>query len=208
MFRAVRKLAAAYLPIYFLLLVVGREFLRFLFTDRYANAWPVFAINLTLLPLSIILFDPLYRAHAEQRYFLIRLRIVLFAMLVPMLWFGTARFGLVGAISAVVIVSLAERVAAIIRFSRILGVSWSDVALGIDIGKLAVAAGVAALGTAFVRTHILDHRPIFILILCGLVFGVIYLAGVLLLGIPSSDEKRLALTRLLPMVPSSLRPNL
>src|SRR6266849_5561216 len=65
--RAIRKLAAAYLPIYALLLVVGPEFIRFLFTDRYVNSWPVFATNLTLLPLSIILMDPLYRAYAEQR---------------------------------------------------------------------------------------------------------------------------------------------
>jgi O-antigen/teichoic acid export membrane protein len=206
MIRAIRKLAAAYLPIYFLLLVAGREFIRFLFTDRYADAWPVFAVNLTLLPISVILFDPLYRAYAEQRYFLIRLRIVLCLAIIPLLWFGTARFGPVGAIAAVVAVLLTERVITIIRFSGILGLSWSDAALAMDVGKLAVAAGAAGLATALVRARILGHKPIFILIVCGVIFGAVYLAGVLVLRIPSPDEKRFALARLMAILPSSLRP--
>ncbi len=208
MFRAIRKLAAAYLPIYFLLLVVGREFIRFLFTARYANAWPVFAVNLSLLLISIILFDPLYRAYADQRYFLIRMRLVLFGVVVLLLWFGTKYFGLVGAISSVVIVSLAERVITVIRFSRILGAKWSDLTELADVAKLALIAAAAALVTAVVRTQILGYKPFFILAICGVVFAVIYVAGVLLWGIPTPDEKRMVLNRLRPFVPPSLRPRL
>ncbi len=208
MFRAIRKLAAAYLPIYFLLLVVGREFIRFLFTARYANAWPVFAVNLTLLPISIILFDPLYRAYADQRYFLIRMRMALFAVVVVLLWFGTKYFGLVGAISSVVIVSLAERVVTIIRFKRILGVTWSDLAELTDVVKLALVAIAAAVVTAFVRVQILGYKPFYILAICGIVFAIVYVAGVLLLGIPTSDEKRMVLNRVRPFVPPFLRPRL
>ena len=206
MLRAIRKLAAAYLPIYFLMLVVGREFIAFLFTDRYASAWPVFVVNLTLLPVSMILFDPLYRAYANQRYFLIRMRIVLCAALIPLLWFATARFELVGAIATVVIILLTERVVTILRFRPIFKLTWSDLPLLADIGKLAIAAGLAALGTALVRARLLGHKPIFVLLVCGVIFGAIYLAGVLLLRIPSEDEKRFALARLMPMVPASLRP--
>ena len=202
MVRAIRKLAAAYLPLYFLLLVVGPEFIRFLFTDRYASAWPVFAIYLTLLPISMILYDPLYRAFADQRYFLIRLRIVLLAALIPLLWFGSAQFGLVGAISAVVVVLAAERVVTLIRFSRILGVSWTDVPLALDIGKLALAAGGAGLATMFLRVHLLAHKPFFVLAVCGTAFAVIYIVAVLLLRIPSQDE----LDRVGRIVPASLRP--
>ena len=208
MLRAIRKLAAAYLPIYFLLLVVGHEFIRFLFTNRYADAWPVFIVNLTLLPISIILFDPLYRAYADQRYFLIRMRMALFAMIVLLLWFGTTYFGLVGAIASVVIVSLTERVITIIRFSRILGASWSDLAAVIDIAKLALVSGIAACVTVFVRLQILSYKPFFILAICGTVFGIVYVAGVLLWGIPTADEKRMVLSRVMPLVPSSLRPRL
>src|SRR5260370_2029136 len=153
MARAMRKLAAAYLPIYAVLLVLGREFIRFLFTDQYVDSWPVFAVNLTLLPLSIVLYDRLCRAFAEQRYFLIRLRVVLVLVIIPLLWFGMAYFGMVGAISAVVAASLAERSVLSIRFGSVLGVTGKDVVLLKDIAKLAVAALVAALLTAFVRTR-------------------------------------------------------
>ena len=73
MARAARKLAAVYFPVYVFLMVAGREFIRLLFTARFADSWPIFAINLTLLPLGIILLDPLYRAFQRERYFLLRL---------------------------------------------------------------------------------------------------------------------------------------
>lgn len=190
MARAMRKLAAAYLPIYALLLVVGREFIRFLFTDRYLNSWPVFAVNLTLLPIGIILADPLCRAYAEQRYYLIRVRAVLLFAVALLLWFGTTYFGLVGAISAVVAVVLAERVVIIIRFGHILGVRRNDIVLVKDVGKFALAAAGAALVTAVVRAQILAAKPLMILAVCGTTFGAMYVLGVLLLGVPYDREWR------------------
>jgi O-antigen/teichoic acid export membrane protein len=44
--RGMRKLAAIYFPLYALLMVVGREFIAFLFTSQYLASWPIFAINL------------------------------------------------------------------------------------------------------------------------------------------------------------------
>ena len=205
MTRAMRKLALAYLPIYALMLVVGREFIRFLFTDRYLSAWPIFAVNLTLLPISIILLDPLYRAYAEQRYFLIRLRTVLLVAVVVLLWFGTARFGPVGAISAVVIVSFAERVVTVFRFSRLLGIQRTDVVLVKDLGKIALAAAGAALVAASARAWMLAAKPIIILLVCGVIFAGVYVLGVFLLAIPFPEEKRMALEKLITFLPPSVR---
>lgn len=199
--RAIRKLSAAYLPIYALLLVVGPEFIRFLFTDRYLNSWPVFAVNLTLLPMSILLLDPLYRAYAEQRYFLIRLRIVLVLVVLILLWFGTAYFGLTGAIAAVVIANMLERVIAGIRFGRVIGVTRHDASLATDIGKIALATAGAALITAVVRAGMPGAKPIIILLVCGVVFGAVYLVGVLLLKIPSYEEKKVVIDRLHRFLP-------
>ncbi len=80
--RAARKLAAVYFPVYVFLMVVGREFIRVLFTARFADSWPIFAVNLTLLPFGIVLLDPLYRAFERERYFLLRFRLVLAAVLI------------------------------------------------------------------------------------------------------------------------------
>src|SRR5207245_3824786 len=61
--RAVRKLAAVYFPAYAFLLIMRREFIVGLFTDRYAASIPVFAVNLTLIPLGVLLLVPIMRAH-------------------------------------------------------------------------------------------------------------------------------------------------
>ena len=67
--RAGRKLAVVYFAAYALLLVVGPELIKLLFTNRYAESWPVFAVNLTLLPLNILMLDAIFRAYASQRFF-------------------------------------------------------------------------------------------------------------------------------------------
>jgi O-antigen/teichoic acid export membrane protein len=188
-----RKLAVAYLPICALLLVVGPELIRFLFTDRYLSSWPVFAVNVTLLPLSIVLLDPLYRAYTEQRYFLIRVRIVLVLAVILFLWFGTSHFGLVGAIVAVVAVNLTERIVTGIRFGRVMGVTRHDVSLLKDVGRIALAAAGAALVAIFIRAQMLAAGPLTILLVCGATFTVIYAACIFLLKIPSREEKRAVL---------------
>jgi O-antigen/teichoic acid export membrane protein len=203
--RAMRKLAAAYLPIYALLMVVGPEFIRFLFTDRYLSSWPVFAVNLSLLPLSIFLMDPLYRAYVEQRYFLIRVRAVLVVVVMVLLWIGTKYFGLVGAIAAVVVVNCTERIVTGIRFGRVLGVTRSDLFLTRDLVKLGVSAAAAAAVAAVIRANMLPAKPLVILLVCGAAFTMVYIFAILLLRIPSLEEKAVVMDRLMPMLPGSLR---
>jgi O-antigen/teichoic acid export membrane protein len=189
MARAMRKLAAVYFPVYALLMVVAHEFIGFLFTRRYLASVPVFMINLTLLLMGILLQDPLFRADVEQRFFLIRLRVVLCLLLTAGLWFGTTQFGLVGAISAVVFVGVTERIVMAIRFGRILGVTRKDLGLLKDIGKLALAAAAAALVTGAVRLPLRGQKPLIVLFACGFVFSLVYLGVVLLVKGATAEEQ-------------------
>jgi len=188
MARAMRKLAAVYFPVYALMVVVAHEFISFLFTRSYLASVPVFLINLTLLLLGIVLQDPLFRAYVEQRFFLIRLRVVLCVLLTAGLWVGITRFGMVGAISAVVLVGVAERAVMAIRFGRILGVTRKDIVLLKDVGKLALAAAAAGLVTAVVRLPLRGAKPLIVLMACGIVFSLIYVGGVLLAGVVTPEE--------------------
>jgi hypothetical protein len=186
-----RKLAAAYFPVYALLMVVAPELISFVFTRRYLPAVPIFLINLTLLLAGILLQDPLFRAYQDQRFFLIRLRVVLCILLVGGLWFATTRFGAVGAITVVVGVGVIERIVTAIRFGRILGVTRKDIVLLKDAGKLALAAGAAGLLTAVVRLPLRGQKPLIVLIACGIVFSLAYLSGTLLAGVVTPEEKDL-----------------
>src|SRR5580698_2823976 len=172
---AARKLAAVYFPVYVLLLVVGREFIRVLFTSRFADSWPIFAVNLTLLPLSIVLLDPLYRAFERERYFLLRLRLALAAALMAALWLFTARLGLLGVIVVVVAVAVIERAVMTIHFLRLLGVTARDLVLLRDIVKLALLALAAGLFSAVVRLSLARESALVVLLGCGLAFAAVYL---------------------------------
>lgn len=188
---AIRKLAAVYLPLFVLLLIIGKEFLTVMFTTAYVDSWPIFAINLLLLPISLMEVDAVVRAFEGHRFFLLRLQVVLSIFMVFALWYGISRFGLVGAISVVVLVNLLSRVALAVKFSRVLGVNLRDVLLLKDVGKLAVAAGVAGLFCLLVRSLMLagNTRPLLMLIVCSAVFAAVYVPAILLLGVPTSDER-------------------
>ena len=187
--RAMRKLSAFYLPIYAFLMVCGREFIAFLFTPAYLDSWPVFAVNLTLLPLSVLEFDSVIRAYAEHRYFMLKLRAVLFALLLVALWFGVLRFGVLGAIGVVVGINLLERVATALKFGRVIGARAADARLLKDVGKVALAAAAAAGAAALTRQALAGASPFAVLAACGAVFGAAYLAGLLLLGVPEPEER-------------------
>jgi O-antigen/teichoic acid export membrane protein len=191
MARAIRKLAAVYFPLYFLLLVTGREFLVVLFTEQYLASWPVFAVNLFLIPMAILgnAFDPVIRAHAEYRYFLLKVRAVLLALLVVVLWFYTPRLGLVGVIATVVVMNLIERLITFIKAARIVGAGRSDVLLLKDVGKIVIASALAG-GVAFaVRAFLGGSHPFLTLILCGAAFALAYLIFISLFGVLTSGER-------------------
>src|ERR1700749_3199006 len=168
--RVMRKLAAFFFPVYALFMVVGREFIEFLFTPSSLGAWPILAVNLTLLPFSIVMLDPLARAYAEHRYYLLKLRAMMFFVLVGGLWFGVARYGLLGAVGTIVAISVFERLALLQKFARVLKVSRRDVSEFADVAKLAAASLAAACAALVVRGLVAGFRPFYVLaafLVCG-----------------------------------------
>ncbi len=188
MARVMRKLAAIYFPLYIFLMVAGREFITVLFTDRYLASWPIFAINLTMLPVSILVLDPVMRAFAEQRYFLLRLRLGLIALLIVALWLVTRYAGLTAIISVVVLFSLIERIVTAIRMGRIVGVQRSDIRLLKDVGKIAVCSLVAGLIALLTKIYLPNAHPLLLLIVSGIVFSVSYLSAFLMSAILTAGE--------------------
>jgi len=178
--RMLRKLAIVMLPIYFLLLVTGRELITLLFTTRYLASWPIFVVNLTLIPGLFLAtaYDPILRAYPEQFGFLLRTRVVLVAILLGALIWATGRFGLLGAISTVVGVTMLERLIIGIKLIRMLRVTAADWRLLKDVGRVTVAASVAALVAVATRLAVATATPLVALVAVGLAYALAY--GVLL----------------------------
>ncbi|PYQ70515.1 MAG: hypothetical protein DMG01_27380, partial [Acidobacteria bacterium] len=187
--RVMRKLAAVYFPAYAFLLVVRREFITALFTARYADSIPVFAVNLTLIPLGILLVDPIMRAYAEHRHFLLKVHGALVVCIVVALPATISRFGLVGAITVVVIANALARGVILVKAIRILPVEPSDVGLLTDVAKIAAASTAAAALTTLARYVSSSLPPLAALVVCGVCFGIAYATAALALGVLTSEER-------------------
>ncbi|MFL6278397.1 MAG: glycosyltransferase [Blastocatellia bacterium] len=174
--KMIRKLTALYLPLYVLLLVAGREFLTVLFTEQYLPSYPIFAINITLIPLAILssACDPIMRAYAEHRYFLLRVRVLLLGGLVGALWLVTGRYGMVGTISAAISVCFVERLVTAGKAGRVMGVERRDLRLLRDPGKLVAAAAIAGVLAALLRTMLAGRPPLVVLLVVGATFALTY----------------------------------
>lgn len=195
--RSMRKLAAVMFPVYAFLMVVGLQFIEFLFSSRYQASWPIFRINLTLLPLGVLMFDPIVRAYAEYRYSLLKIKLVFFAVLLAALWWTTPRYGMIGAISSVMIVSVADRAVQTVIFGRVLHFGRRHLPLLRDTAKVALCAALAAALTTGVRMLVAGSRPLLVLLVCGAVFTPAYLALIKMFGVVEPNEMQFLLQALL-----------
>ena len=178
--RMMRTLAALYFPIYVFLLVTGREFVTLLFTESYRASWPIFAVNLTLIPLAILTSacDPVLRAHPACIPLMLRIRVALVGLLALLLWGVTAHHWLLGAIVVMVAVNVVDRLTASVVLGRVLGLSWRDLALFRDIAWLAIAAVLAGLVAAGVRILAAGAGPLVVLGASGAALAAAYAVSV------------------------------
>jgi O-antigen/teichoic acid export membrane protein len=188
---AMRKLAAIYFPLCAFLLVMGQEIIVFLFTKKYLASWPVFAVTVMLMPFLIFASDPILRAYAQHRYFMLKVRAALVVVMVFALWWATATLGYVGAIAVMVGIHVLDRLIMTGKACRTLGVTWRDAALLKDLNKIAAAVLLSALVTGLTRLTLLDVRPFFSLLICGIVFSLAYVACFALFGTLSAGEREL-----------------
>jgi hypothetical protein len=70
-----------------------------------------------------------------------------------------------------------------------------------DIGKLALAAAAAGLVAEGVRLLLRGAKPLVVLMVCGMVFSLVYLGAVLLAGILTPEEKDLVRRKIAVLLP-------
>ena len=187
--RVVRRLAIVYWPLYALLLVIGKDLIVLMYTKRFLASWPIFLVNITLIPFMIIVQDPILRAYAQYRYYLLALRIVLLGVLLAGLTWGIRELGLIGAISVVIVISLIERFVIATKVARVLEFKRQDLGMLRDLIPIAGAATAAALPALALR-WLLVGRPAAVTVLsCGALFGLTYIALVYRFRILDAEER-------------------
>jgi O-antigen/teichoic acid export membrane protein len=185
---AINRVAAIQFPAAALLLVTGRDLIVLLYTKTYEASYSVFAINILLLPLSAFLVDPIIRSYLELRKFVLVLRIILTIILLSTLAMIIHRFGMIGAVSAAVIVELIERLMHGWRASKAVEAGAKDLALFSDLAKITIVTVVVGLVTYFVRNLINPDLVVPRLVVAMTCFGALYLTAVYALKLPGSQE--------------------
>lgn len=214
--RAMQKLAFFYFPIYVFLMITARTFIITLFTKEYEASASIFVINLTLLPFSILITDPIVRSYKELgRYFLLT-RMCVLTLSVSVLYLGLGYFGLREMITVAVGAILLEKFVAETMVIRKLGLGWQHLPLIKNIAKIAVIsllAGVVTylvyasaheflqdLGQHFVEDEFAVTRAStlnfaggsLVLTICALVFAPVYLLAANAWGVIEDGERRAA----------------
>jgi O-antigen/teichoic acid export membrane protein len=194
--RASRKLALVYFPVYVALMVVGRDFIVFLFTRQYLDSWPIFAVNLTLLPLGVLVLDPITRAFAGQRFFVLKLRVTLLAATALILWFGTARLGTLGVVTSVVAIQVIAIVATVWKLAHVMSVGRTELASFSGLGRIASAAVLAGVACGLTRQVLGAAAPLLTICVCGALYFITYAGLLIVLDVLTPDER--AMLRWLP----------
>lgn len=155
--RAMQKLAFVYFPVYVFLIITAHTFIITLFTQKYEASVSIFMINLTLLPFSILITDPIVRSYKELGRLFLLTRILVLLSLVGVLYYGLAFFDLTGMITAAVGAILIEKCIAETMVIRKLGLGWQHLPLLKNVAKAAVISILAGAVTYIVYLNLHDY---------------------------------------------------
>lgn len=204
MARVARKLALVYLPLYVFMMTAGRVFMVALFTTRYEASWPIFAVNLTLIPFLIFVADPVVRAYTSERHMLMWLHIFVLASMAVVLWQWGTRMGPIGVISVVVGFNIFARMFMLVRILRLVGARGSDLKLMKGVGVIGIVALLASLPVFPVLWRGASLRPLVLLIVSAAVYGIVYGVALLALKVIQPEEWEMVRKVLRPVVPEGL----
>ncbi len=223
--RAMTKLSFFYFPIYVFLMITAHTFIITLFTAKYAASASVFVINITILPFSILITDPIVRSYKELGRLFLLTRIFVLTCLVGVLYFGLAYFTLTGMITTAVGAILIEKLIAETMVFRKLKLGSEHLPLLKNVAKTAVIslfAGVItyfvyinineyvqAAGVQFARDAFAIERPgtldfiggSLVLLISAAVYAPIYLLAANLWGVIEEEEKSVVINFMRQMMP-------
>jgi len=186
---AMRRLSFVILPACALLFVVRRELIVTLFTEAYADSASIFAVYLIVLLTQMVLTSSIMRSMADFRYFRLKFNLAQIPLACVALYMGIKLGGLVGAAAATACLSVFDVAVGVTAICRKLGVKRKDLRQLAPVANAAPAIVVAMIASSAVRTLITPAHSIIILGVCAIIFAFIYIAGALLFGALTPEDK-------------------
>lgn len=231
--RAMQKLSFFYFPIYVFLLITAQTFIITLFTKNFEASAAVFVINITLLPFSILITDPMIRAFKELGRMFLIIRALILATVVTIYFTYLDQLGMTGIIGIAVAAIIFEKFVAEAMVISKLKIRLSQLTQLKPIAKTALAAAIAGIVTYFVYWEVKDYLlyagehfaedvlhtqqlsvlnffgGAFVLAISGAVYGTVYISTALMFGIVEDEEKNLVrsiIGKFIPKRTAKVRP--
>jgi O-antigen/teichoic acid export membrane protein len=169
-----------FVPTMALLFVVAPQLIRFLFTDKYLDAVPLFRLAIVSIPMAALPLDGVMRARAQKR-FLFNVSVLKLALTVPMVWLGLRQFGLIGALGGWIAAEESCRMILLHRTAKL----FNRTILGALPKELWFQVAAAALSVipAALTLHFAVGPLLAQLFECGIVFALTYLAALRFMGV-------------------------
>jgi len=186
---AARKLALFFLPTYALLFVVRHEFITTLFTQTYAAASPIFAINLFSVLLWVCVPTSILRSFDDLKYFRLKLSAVMVPVACVALYTGIHVAGLIGAVTAYVVIQTLDLSIVVLTIARKLKMTLRDVRHLVPVLRTIAAALIASLSAYLVRLALGGWHAFVVLVVCSLVFAAVFVIAALITGAVTASEK-------------------
>jgi len=177
---AVARLSFVFIPTMALLGIAAPALIRFLFTDRYLGAVPIFRLAIVSIPMAALPLDGVMRARAQNK-FMFRVSVLKVVLTAPLAWAGLRLFGPIGALGGWICAEEACRMILLHRAARLFGTTIFG-ALPREVWVQAAGAAIAA-PPAALALHFAGGPLLVQLCLTGLIFAIVYLAVLRALGI-------------------------
>ncbi len=178
------RVAAIEFPLFAMLMVGGRDLIVLFYTQTYKQSGAIFLVSILLLPLWVLLMDPIVRAYKELRNFLLVVRLIVFAALFCVLLPVIHYKGMFGAAVAAVGAQYLERIIIFFKAARTVDAEWSDFRLYRDMFKVAAVSVVAGVAAYLVRNLISPNLLVLRILIVGVVTAAIYLPAMYFLHLP------------------------
>jgi O-antigen/teichoic acid export membrane protein len=188
---AMRKLSFFIFPAFAIMFILRTELITTLFTKAYAESIPIFTVYLLNILFLMLIISPYVRMFPEFKTFFLSFQIVLVPITGLILYLMIHRGGLVGVVAAMVAIQTFSYIVYLHKISRRIGVTREDLSLLTPVGSIILATLVAGLASLMAKGFFFCSTfPTIILMgLCGIIFGVIYLAVAFISGAISPEEK-------------------
>ena len=184
---ATNHLSAVQFPLFMFFLVGGHDMIVLLYTRTYERSAKIFLITILLLPLSVLLLEPIIRAFKDLSNFLLAVRVGVFIALFCVLGPVIRHFGVMGAAITAVAAQVIERMFLAWKAARAVDLQLKDLVLYKDLFKVTCVTIAAGLVAYLLRNLLNPTLLIPRIAAVGTSLATIYLAGMWVFKLPGYE---------------------